>query len=281
MVTRVTLGPGIVAVMVSAGIVQAVPTIEVGTHHLLPDTPGQKIDICVSGGDPVQGLNFNVQVGDGAAANGGVDIGPIITEADVVTGTIFDGNNTGQTDLVSMGLIVFRVVTTASGTVAADGLLATLTVDTTRITSGWFDLSLTNVAEKAFPPGVDTDFAGVPADITNGTIEIVPRPAETPEPESIPDGDAPPYGPGPDSDSDSDAEANNQQDDDQMEPAPPAGPCGTGAVQGILICTLLLFVAGWPNRAARHHGFQTRKIAGPSPDPHRDSRSLRRKSATG
>ena len=60
--------------------------------------------------------------------------------------------------------------TTAEGTATADGLLATLTIDTTGFLDGSFDLSLGNTLDGA------TDFAGLPADITDGSIRIIPEP---------------------------------------------------------------------------------------------------------
>jgi hypothetical protein len=165
------------------GLVWAVPqvqgaiTIEVGDHLLVPNMAGQTIEIRVSGGDAVEGLNLDVQVGDGGAELGGTQDGPVITGADVLTGTIFSGNNTGQRNPGSYGQLAIRSTTTASGTVEATGLLVTITVDTTGFASGAWNLRLSGTLNG------DTDFAGVSATIVNGTITVGLKPAIATEPE--------------------------------------------------------------------------------------------------
>jgi uncharacterized protein with beta-barrel porin domain len=153
--------------------------IDVGTFDLSSDTT-QTIAIYVTGGDPVEGLNFYLQVGDGGSANGGTDTTPIITNVDITgAGTFFAGNNTGAIVAGSMDQIWAVSTTTDSGTVSADGVLAYITVDTSGTTAGEsYDLLLAGVAKGMFGgDGVATDFAGVGADIANGTINIVPEPA--------------------------------------------------------------------------------------------------------
>ena len=67
----------------------AAPVIDVGTHYLLPNDM-RTIPIAVSGGDPVQGLDFFVQVADGGAINGGTATTPAITGIDIIgPGTLF------------------------------------------------------------------------------------------------------------------------------------------------------------------------------------------------
>src|SRR3989304_2976478 len=75
------------------------PVIEVGEHVLLPDQADQAIDIYVSGGDLVQGVNLNIQVADGGPEAGGSINGPVIQDLRILEGTIFAGNNTGTLDL--------------------------------------------------------------------------------------------------------------------------------------------------------------------------------------
>ena len=126
--------------------------------------------------------NFYIQVGDGGSANGGSDTIPVITNIDIVgPGTIFNESNTGQTNTFTSDLL-WAISTTTDASVAgqlvADGLLAYVTFDTTGTILGesW-SLMLTGVATGIFgDPGVDTSFAGVPANITNGTISIVKNP---------------------------------------------------------------------------------------------------------
>ncbi len=146
--------------------------IDVGHHYVLPNTPGQSIEIFVTGGDDVQGLNFYVQVGDGGPAVGGTP-GPVIEAADIVTGTIFAANNVGETDFDGPGspdaLPQWEGLNTvtAAGTVAADGLLATVTIDTSSFSIGKWALLVGGTLNG------DSDFAGLPVgDIINGWIEI-------------------------------------------------------------------------------------------------------------
>lgn len=145
--------------------------IVVGHHELLPNTANQTIEISVSGGDAVQGLGLYVQVGDGGPDLTGSDEGPNITEIDALTGTIFDGNNTGQFLLGSFDLFRAVSVTTGDGSVGADGLLATITFDTRDIDSGSWPLLLGSTAVAR------SDFAGIPIEITEGSITVVPEPA--------------------------------------------------------------------------------------------------------
>jgi hypothetical protein len=161
-----------------APLAGATPIIDVGNHLLLPNLPGQTILIYVTGGDAVEGLNLNVQVADGGselAMFGGSIDGPAISDLDIVTGTIFDGNNQGADDPEGLlggdfSQIELRTILTDSGTVAADGLLVTLTIDTTDYFSGQFDLRLFDTLNGP------SDFAGIAASITDGTITIVPEP---------------------------------------------------------------------------------------------------------
>ena len=161
----------ILAVLVLAPFARATPIIDVGNHVLQPDDPGQTIQVFVSGGDLVEGLNFNAQIADGGPEAGGAVRGPHITTADIVTGTIFANDNTGQRDPGSFPQIAIRRTTTNDDdTVMAQGLLATLAIDTTGFTSGTFPLKLGDTLNGP------TNFAGVPAMITDGSISIVPEP---------------------------------------------------------------------------------------------------------
>jgi hypothetical protein len=149
---------------------RAALSINVGTHTLLPNTPNQTIQLSVTGGDAVQALNFNAQVADGGPELGGVVNGPDITAANIVTGTIFSGNNSGQQDPGSFPQLAIRTTTTSSGSIAASGVLATLTISTVGISSGTFPLKLNDTLNGP------TDFATVPVTITDGFI-VVPEPA--------------------------------------------------------------------------------------------------------
>ena len=147
--------------------VEATPTIVVGSHQLLPNTPGQLIPISVSGGDSVQGINLFTQIADGAGSQN-----PVIESLDILSGTIFAGNNSGVIDADGAGAADLFArweglsTTTAAGTVVADGLVGVLSIDTTGVNSGNWDLLLTGTVNG------DTDFAGVAADVINGSIGV-------------------------------------------------------------------------------------------------------------
>lgn len=155
----------------SAATAWAVPTIVVGQHDLLPNTPNQIVKINVSGGDEVDALDLNAQIADGGPEVGGSIDGPAITGADIITGTIFANNNDGQSDLGSYPQVALRSTVADSGSVIADGLLTTLTIDTTGFSTGTFSLNLGDTLNGP------TDFDPISADITDGSITIVPEPA--------------------------------------------------------------------------------------------------------
>lgn len=159
------------AMLSLAGSALAQPVINVGTHQLQADTADQLIHIYVSGGDAVEALNFSAQIADGGSAGGGTDDGPVFTGLDLVDGTIFAPNNLGQFgDSLNPQLAIASTIT-SSGTVSADGLLATLTVDTTGVWSGTYALKLSDTLNGT------TDFGDVHPLITDGMIQVVPEPA--------------------------------------------------------------------------------------------------------
>jgi hypothetical protein len=156
---------------VAAGLVvapaMAVPVIDPGTFQLLPDKPGQTIALSVSGGNAVEGLSFYLQVADGGVDAGGVTNGPAIRNVDLLTGTIFAGNNIGAfADAGNTRQVYSAVTLTLGGTVNASGKLATVTLDTTGLAAGTWSLSLGGTVAG------DTDFAGVAATTLVGTITI-------------------------------------------------------------------------------------------------------------
>ena len=150
-----------------AAAAQAAPFIRVGTHYLQGDLPGQEIGISVTGGDPVQGLELNVQIEDAT-------FGPMFEYVDVLNETIFTGNNRGlfEGSYIDPWRAYVGVVT-RTGAVPAEGLIATLTMDTTGIHAGTYRLSLTRSIEGP------TNFAGIDADITDGWIVIGTAPEPT------------------------------------------------------------------------------------------------------
>jgi hypothetical protein len=148
----------------AAGWVGAAPIIDVGTHEVIA-APSRAIPIRVTGGQPVQGLELMVQIEDRS-------FGPLLETADILTGTIFAGNNTGIDggSYVDNRWLYVGTTTRPDTTVTADGLLATIYVDTTGL-SGSYRLRLINEQENEA-----TNFAGVEAEITDGWIVIVPEP---------------------------------------------------------------------------------------------------------
>ncbi|HEX8520996.1 MAG TPA: hypothetical protein VF669_01985 [Tepidisphaeraceae bacterium] len=151
-------------------VASAALNIDVGTHALAPNLPGQLVQIFVTGNDPVEALNFNAQVADGGPELMGVINGPDITGCDIITGTIFSTKNTGALDPGSFPQLAIRSTTTSSGTVPAQGLLATLTIDTRGFSAGKYDLKLKGTLNG------DTDFALVDVNVINGFI-VIPEPA--------------------------------------------------------------------------------------------------------
>lgn len=160
---------GVAVLACLAAWLAATPTsaavVDAGRHFLAPNAAGQQVDILVTGGDAVAGLDLFVQIGDGGAAAGGDDTGPMITGVDLTTGGIFAANNSGVF-LDPTPLLWGATIATTSGTVAAAGKLATLTVDTTGLTEGRFDLILN-------PPATGpTQLAGASTTLTNGWLQI-------------------------------------------------------------------------------------------------------------
>ncbi len=155
----------------------ASPIVLVGSHNLLPELPDQSIEIYVAGGDLVQGLNFRIQVEDGGPHPPvtGLVPGPRITAVDLVSQTIFSTNNNGQLDVLRSPQIWVQSITTSPATVPndqvpAEGLLATVTFDTTGFSVGVYALMMSSTLDGP------TDFAGVPIDISDGSLRIIPEP---------------------------------------------------------------------------------------------------------
>ena len=150
-------------------IVESRPSrIVVGNHALLANTANQQIHLFVTGNDQVSGLNFNLQVADGGPAGGGSILGPVITAVDLVSqpGMVFHGNSTTPVDPGSASRIAIRSLITSSGMVNAEGALAIVTFDTTGIAGGTYPLKMSATVNG------DSDFAGIPINIVNGSITI-------------------------------------------------------------------------------------------------------------
>jgi hypothetical protein len=165
---------GVVVAFFAANASAVNPTITVGNSVLLPNRAGQTVTINVSGGTAVSGLDFNAEIAGGGAINGGT-AGPVITAVNLVTGTIFAGNNSGQQNIPSNSPQVYEGgIATTSGTVTATGLLATLTIDTTGFQGNTFSLKLSGFGSAGASGntdfGVDSNLNPIPANITNGNL---------------------------------------------------------------------------------------------------------------
>jgi len=155
---RFTIGVAVALCVASA--VSAQPVINVGNLYAPAGELQAWNRIMVSGGDEVQGLEFNIQIDSSST--------PLLDSIDILNGTIFDGNNDG----LFPGSYVddywaYQGVVTNSGTVTADGLLATVVFAAPSTSVGMtFAVSLTNTPEGP------TNFAGISADITDGQLVI-------------------------------------------------------------------------------------------------------------
>ncbi len=154
--------------------------IRVEDHVLHPDTAGQIVDVSVSGGNLISGLNLFAQIGDGGPELAdlpdplppGTD-GPSFQSVDFKSTTVFAGLTDTATDLGSLPQVAIWSLALTGNTpaVPAAGILVRLQVDTTGFEAGSWDLALANVLPDLGP--FDTNFAGVAADeILNGTLSV-------------------------------------------------------------------------------------------------------------
>jgi VCBS repeat-containing protein len=161
-------------------ITRDVPKIEVGEHLLRANTPGQTIELFVTGGQPLAGVDLYVQVGDGGPELAQVGLpagtyGPAITSVDLKTNTIFADVAEVARDLGSLPQVTTRSISVTGGEdVRGLGRLATVVVDTTGIFAGSWDLRLSAVLSQHLSGPFDTRLIGLSAQIANGTIRIEP-----------------------------------------------------------------------------------------------------------
>ncbi len=157
-------------------------TVQAGNHDLLANTADQVIEILISGDGKLQGVNFDVQIGNGKTGEV-----PAITNVDIIgTGLLFSASNTGDNgdgSGIDDGLAGFwsSSTTTQAGETVTPGspnsILAKVEISTVGFDSGSFELILND--------GLDvlTDFAGwekiTGNDLTifNGTVKVVPEPS--------------------------------------------------------------------------------------------------------
>ncbi len=144
--------------------------IDIGHHVVVPNMPGQKIGIYVTGGELVNGISLTVAINGGGKAHGGKP-GPLITAIDVDAGpTIWNqppGHN--RPSVFNDGQLWNVNFLTIGGYVRGDGLVATVTVDTT----GYFGRHTLELSGGGITESVgDTQFMGqdLELEIINGTF---------------------------------------------------------------------------------------------------------------
>jgi hypothetical protein len=177
MLTALVAASGALALVATGA--DASTHLDVGTHNLLPNTAGQVVTLQVTndvGTTPPQVNNFD----------GKFQIGPDSLDQSVpkfqgadFTGTFFVGGSPGGGGPESgLEQLMTAGYTVSSGTVAADGNMINLIIDTTGISSGTFDLKLRDTVY-----GVDSNFLPAAANDliikTNGFITIAPEPSAT------------------------------------------------------------------------------------------------------
>jgi len=172
---RVVLALGLLLCV--PAIAQAASSIVVGNHVLAVNTPGQVINLNVTGNDQIGGLDLFFTI------NGG-GVGPVVTAVDITSaGTIFAGNNTGifvfaaPNNLPSTRPAVSTTSAVGILPILANGLLASVTFDTTGIPAGVYSWSLTNHPLGATDLGTDLQDEFIYPNVTNGTLTIVPEPS--------------------------------------------------------------------------------------------------------
>lgn len=155
----------------------ALPTIDFGNGgivDLVENRSSQRVRFYLAGAVPFDGLELNLQVGDGGAALGGSDIGPVIIDIELVTDTIFATAGAVQTDVITYDLARQSIVD-ASTLVSSDGAIATVTFSTVGLFAGEYDLLLTGIA-GSFDTTLYAGQNPLNAIVPNGTIRIGPTP---------------------------------------------------------------------------------------------------------
>jgi len=185
---RLKVGLLMAALLVAASAARADLVVTVGNHDLLPNTPGQVVQIFVTaqGGEAVSGNQLRAQLGDGGPDVGGTDVGPVMTGDIIGPGTIFESNNVGVSDNSLGPLYVDLGTNTTAGTIAlspGQNLWGTLIFDTTGFGPGFsMPLLLSGAAggdSDMFPFHVTNFDPGFALLIENGSINIpiVPEPS--------------------------------------------------------------------------------------------------------
>ena len=193
--TRATAGTLLLLLAASPPAMGSV-VVSVGDWVLQPNAAGQVIEVRVArtGNETVDSMQFNLQVADGGPEGGalggpGLIDGPEITNVDILTGTIFAANNIGDTQpgYILPQLWASGTETTSGTVVDPEGMLATVTIDTTGflatdpVTSWELALDHTlNGPSMLYPPDPDND--PIVVVIENGSITldgggVIPEPS--------------------------------------------------------------------------------------------------------
>ena len=192
---------------------RATAVITLGTYNLQPNQANQVINVFVKGGDPINAVDFTLTIQGGGTATGASSVnGPALTLVNIGpasgsgavnasnTAGVFFGNNSGATvpqaggPGAELGAQYYELTTSTSsnsvnlqGTatdsatgIGSQGLLATVTLDTTGIFSGSYAISAGGTFNGNFETQATAFSNGnnfIATTFTDGTINIVPEPA--------------------------------------------------------------------------------------------------------
>lgn len=176
---------GGVAVLSGSALMRAAD-IELGDYKLLPNQANQTVDVYVSGGDLVRGVDIEAFVADGGPDANGKILAPKISSINLfAAGSVFAENNVGY--LQNSATSGYNPNATESqffesATMAANGsvalgepnspqLLAVLTVDTRGFKTGKFSLVLDNPSSPTNFPTTGGIGPTLP-DVQDGWIDL-------------------------------------------------------------------------------------------------------------
>lgn len=161
-------------IALSGSTALAVPTIDVGTFTLLPNTANQTITIPVTGGDAVTGFNLRAQIGDGT----GPEVEPSFQSIDFGTGTIWSTHSitvvptTGAPSVQQYSVVLNNM----GDSVPALGSLVNFTISTVGVSPGSYPLLFSGTQIGVPSVFIGNQGVDIPASITNGTINVTPEP---------------------------------------------------------------------------------------------------------
>jgi hypothetical protein len=153
--------------LLSACPVAADLIVDAGTWNLQPNKADQEIYVSISG-------DGNVTYATVAEEIVGVSPLPRFTGGDILNGTIFTGNNSGEPTYDFSDLhVAYLSVETLSGAVDGNGILAKMIVSTDGVFSGDFVLNLLGVSREAEVANTSVGtIPAVPVACNAGTIHV-------------------------------------------------------------------------------------------------------------